>query len=209
MLEPFLNGILSGLLLAVFIGPVFFALIQSSIQQGFRSGVLLATGVSLSDACCAALCYAGFSQLNFKSPSFQESLALFGGLTLLGFGLSMIIKKPVLQTSSALSPNGRPGTFRYIIKGFALNAINPSVFLFWAAIITIASAERSYRGVNVIAFLSGIIFTVFTTDVAKAYVANRLRNYLTLTIMTWMNRLVGFALIAFGVKLLLVAFKLD
>ncbi len=86
MLEPLLNGILSGLLLAILIGPVFFALIQTSIQQGFRSGILLAVGVSLSDAFCAAVCFLGFSQLNLNSPSFKESLAFLGGLLLIAFG---------------------------------------------------------------------------------------------------------------------------
>ena len=208
MVQPLLSGIASGLLLAVLIGPVFFALLQTSIERGFRSGILLAVGVALSDSVCAALCFLGYSQLNI-TESFHESLAIFGGLILIGFGLSTLFKKPALHAQTDIRAGGRPGTFRYVFKGFALNSINPSVLLFWAAMVTLASVQHHFRGGQIAMFLGSIILTVLSTDMAKAYVATKLRSYLSLTLMTWMNRSVGIAMVGFGIKLIMTGFSME
>ena len=55
MLEPLLSGITFGLALALMVGPVFFALIQTSLHEGFRAGSFFATGVFISDASLIAL----------------------------------------------------------------------------------------------------------------------------------------------------------
>jgi threonine/homoserine/homoserine lactone efflux protein len=208
MIQPLLSGIASGLLLAVLIGPVFFALLQTSIERGFRSGVLLAVGVSLSDAVCAAVCFLGYTQLNV-TESFHESLAIFGGLILIGFGISTLVKKPALHAQTDIRAGGRPGTFRYVLKGFALNSINPSVLLFWAAVVTLASVQHHFAGTQIAVYLSSIILTVLGTDVAKAYVATKLRNYLSLTLMAWMNRSVGIAMVGFGIKLIMTGLAME
>jgi threonine/homoserine/homoserine lactone efflux protein len=206
VIQAILNGILFGLLLAVSIGPVFFSLIQTSIQKGFRSGFLLAIGISLSDAACATLSYIGFTQL-IENEYFEESLAMGGGIMMLFFGISSMLKKPSSQHSGILIETRKPGTFRFVIKGFALNAVNPSVFLFWVAMITVASVNENYTNAQVLLFLSSIILTVFLTDLSKAYVAIRLKQYLTFRLITWMNRVVGVTLFGFGIRLIYYAFK--
>jgi threonine/homoserine/homoserine lactone efflux protein len=47
--ESLLEGIELGLLLSMMIGPVFFALITTSMDQGFKQAAILAFGVLLSD----------------------------------------------------------------------------------------------------------------------------------------------------------------
>jgi len=54
-MEAVFNGVIYGLVLAVLVGPVFFTLIQTSIERGFKSGVYVAIGISLSDALCEPL----------------------------------------------------------------------------------------------------------------------------------------------------------
>jgi threonine/homoserine/homoserine lactone efflux protein len=204
-MHALLKGILFGLLLAVLIGPVFFALLQTSIHKGFRSGVLLAIGISLSDTLYVLICYIGFLQL-FENAQFQESLAMAGGMIMLMFGISALLK-PVSSKAGLLLDNPKPGTYRYIIKGFALNAINPFVVLFWVGVMSMVSVQEKFEGIQVFLFFVGTISTVFLTDVAKAYVAHRLSRYLTHHVLTWMNRGVGVALLGFGLRLIYYAFK--
>ena len=61
-MEIVLNGIVSGIVLAFLIGPVFFTIIQTSIERGFWSGVFVAIGVSLSDAFYILVSYFGLTQ---------------------------------------------------------------------------------------------------------------------------------------------------
>jgi threonine/homoserine/homoserine lactone efflux protein len=204
-MHALLKGILFGLILAALIGPVFFALIQTSIHKGFRSGVLLAVGISLSDAMYVFICYIGFLQL-FENEQFRESLAMAGGLLMLMFGVSTLLK-PVSSRPSVLVASPKSGTYRYIIKGLALNAINPFVILFWVGVMSMVSVQEKFEGYQVFLFFAGTIITVFLTDVIKAYVAHRISAYLTHTVLSWMNRVVGVALLGFGIRLIFYAFR--
>src|ERR1700686_381443 len=49
MIEAVISGIGFGLVLTFLTGPVFFALIKTSIEKGFQAGVALALGVVSSD----------------------------------------------------------------------------------------------------------------------------------------------------------------
>jgi threonine/homoserine/homoserine lactone efflux protein len=205
MLQPLLKGIFCGCLLAVSVGPVFFALLQTSIQKGFRSGMLLAVGISVSDILYAMLCYVGFSQLS-ENTSFKEGLTIAGGLVMLVVGFADMIKAPV-ASSNTMELDAKPvGTFRHIFKGIALNAINPSVLFSWVALITVGLVRESYTGYRIFFFILGILLTVFSTDLIKAYIATRLRDHLNVKVLTWMNRVVGCLLIIFGLHLLYLAF---
>ena len=135
------------------------------------------------------------------------SLAMGGVIMMLVFGISSMLKKPSNEHSGILIEPKKPGTFRFVIKGFALNTVNPSVFLFWIAMITVASVNENYTNTQVILFISSIIFTVFLTDLSKAYVAIRLKQYLTFQLMAWMNWLVGITLFGFGIRLIYYALK--
>src|SRR5687768_6873391 len=91
-MESILNGVISGVVLAFLIGPVFFTILQTSIERGFWSGFFVAIGVSLSDAFYISLCYLGISQL-FDTGNFREYLAYFGGGVLLMMGCYYLLVK--------------------------------------------------------------------------------------------------------------------
>jgi threonine/homoserine/homoserine lactone efflux protein len=129
-----------------------------------------------------------------------------GGIIMLLFGFSTFTKKNVSQTSNVLIEPKHPGTFRYVMKGFALNAVNPSVYILWVAMNTVAF-NNNYTNPQVLLYLASIILTVFLTDLAKSYVATRLKHYLTVPLLTWINRVVGVTLLGFGFRLIYYAFK--
>jgi threonine/homoserine/homoserine lactone efflux protein len=122
------------------------------------------------------------------------------------FGISAIIK-PVSSKADIMIEPKKPGTFRYIFKGLALNAINPFVILFWVGVMSMVTVQEKFEGIYTFLFFAGTILTVFFTDISKAYVAHKLRKYLTQTFLTWMNRTVGVALVGFGCRLIYFAIK--
>lgn len=89
-MESILNGVISGIVLAFLIGPVFFTILQTSIERGFLSGFYVAVGVSLSDAFYISICYLGVYQI-YDEGNFKEYLAYFGGGVLLVMGLYYLI----------------------------------------------------------------------------------------------------------------------
>ena len=199
------NGLLFGLILSMFIGPVFFALIQTSIEKGFSAGVGMAIGVSVSDAIYIFLVYLGISQL-INTDSFQVILGIAGGILLLSFGLYSIMR-PVLARKLEREQNETSKSwFQQILKGLILNGINPSVLFFWVGVISLASTKYNYSGNEIMLFFLVILATVLTIDILKSYLANRLRSFITVRFIRIMNRVVGIALIAFAIKLFLGVF---
>ncbi len=88
------EGFSVGLLLSALIGPVFFALIQASLTNGFRYAAALATGILVSDLIYVLVTFFGIKFIaGFES--FEVVLGLGGGLILIGFGINSIFKKNI------------------------------------------------------------------------------------------------------------------
>lgn len=195
-----LNGIKFGLVLAFLVGPVFFAIIQTSIERGFTKGVLVSAGVSFSDITYVFVCYLGLIQL-IENDSFRLQMGYIGGGILVGFGLyhlfiksrKSIAPKPVVPQRSGL---------QYFMKGFVINAFSPMVPLYWIGTLSYASLNLGYvETSDFIIFYSALLSTVFLTDFLKAYLADKLRRIITPKLMMWLNIIVGIALVGFGIRL--------
>lgn len=193
------NGLVFGLVLAVLIGPVFFTLLQTSIEKGFDKAVLVAIGIFFSDVVYINLAYFGLSQF-IKSSEYNKWIGYAGGVILIVFGVFSLFKSrkktAVIHRSVSVK-----GFFRYIFKGFIINGISPFVLLFWVGSMSMATIEYGYSGKTLIVFFGIIMLIVFITDVLKAYLAGKLRRLITPRLFTILNVIVGIALIAFGLRM--------
>ena len=120
----FFYGLGTGLALSLMLGTVFFALIQISIDNGYKGGVLIALGVVTSDAILITLSIFG-TRLFPHIDHFDFYVSMIGGLLLLTLGLISLFKK----TSRLVYPKTRLGNIVYFFsKGFLLNILNPANF---------------------------------------------------------------------------------
>lgn len=203
MIGIIIKGISFGLILSVAVGPVFFALVKTSLQKGFKAGVCVAIGVSLSDMCYVLLAYFGVSQF-FDNPMVKEQMAFVGGMVIITFGIITMITKPKGYVTDPEKMT-KSNYVKQILKGILINAINPAVLLFWLGVMSLASVDYDFTPNKIIIFFASILITVFTLDISKVYLANRLRNWMTPKVMRWLFLFVGLALVAFGVKLMFFA----
>lgn len=200
-----LQGIKFGLILALLIGPVFFTIIQTSVERGFWNGVLVAFGVSLSDIFYVLICYLGMAQV-LENATFRMFLGYTGGVILILFGLYHLLVKSRRRMHTDVNASGEKGFFRYLVKGFVINGLSPMVPVFWIGVVSIASLDLGYTsGMNFAIFFLSLLLTVLFTDVAKAYLANKLRSLVTARFMIIMNVTLGILLIVFGSRLLMIA----
>lgn len=204
-MEIVLKGIVSGLVLALLIGPVFFSIIQTSIERGFLSGVLVAIGVSISDAFYIFLAYMGLSQV-FSNGDNQRYMAYFGGAILLAFGAYYLFVKSrkILDFKSVNIKSTSP--WRLISKGFIINGLSPMVLIFWLGTVSVATGEFGYTSTTqVVTFFSAIVATVLLTDIIKAKLADKLRTVMTPRLVRVMNLILGVVMLIFAGRLLLYA----
>jgi len=204
-MDPFLQGLLLGLTFAVLLGPAFFALIQTSIQRGFRKGALLAIGIFLSDLFALILCYFGAMQILGSDPRENLYFSIIGGIILIIFGTytfsRKVLENPTESDSKPEDKSTKP--YLYVIKGFVLNVFNPGMWFLWITIVVSISANYGVNNKAIFNFLTGALSTIFVTDIFKCYVSKQFKKFVNAKVMTWLNRLVGVILIGFGTYLII------
>jgi threonine/homoserine/homoserine lactone efflux protein len=195
----FFHGILFGLTLSVMIGPIFFTIIQTSIDKGFGKAFLVAVGVSMGDIIMILLTYVGLSKLIGFNEN-KELISYIGALILAVFGIVSIVKANRKVVPEKEYVEGE-GFFRFIIKGFLINAINPFIPIFWIGAMSIATVKYGYQEQTLFAFFATIICIVFATDLLKAYLATKLSRWINDRIIKILNITVGVVLILFALRM--------
>lgn len=198
MLYALFNGMGTGVVLSLMLGTVFFALIQNSIQNGYKSGILIAAGVVFSDAIFISFAVFG-TRLLPRIENFDMYASIVGGFLLLTMGLSSLIKKSPQITY----PKTRFGNLLYFFStGFLLNILNPFNFFSWVTISTYLNAMLGYSIVQDVLFFAGCLLSIFLTEVLLSVFAFRLKAYFTPLILSCINKVSGAAFVVFGLRML-------
>lgn len=196
------KGVLSGVVLAILVGPIFFTLIQTSVEYGFRAGFFVAIGISISDMLYITISYLGLSQIT-ENEKFKVYLSYTGGTVLLMFGLYYLLLKNRKKIPANPHDIQAKSPLRYIGKGFIMNGLTPTVLIFWIGTVGVATTELGYNTPQkAILFFASIVSTVFTTDLIKAKLADKLRNIMTPRFIYILNIILGVVLVVFSCKLL-------
>ncbi|MFM2223972.1 MAG: hypothetical protein RJA07_174 [Bacteroidota bacterium] len=192
----FFNGLLIGMSMVIFVGPVFFLLLTSSLSGGWKAGLAVALGIIISDLICVSLVSIGLAPL-LSSPQNLKYLGIGSGVVLIGLGIKYLLKKNVQLPISA----EKKGRFimHYFSKGFLINFINPFVWLVWLGIIKYAESKTNQ---HLSIYVTGVLLGIFATDVAKVFVANWINRWLDIAKLNKMYKLIGAILIGFGIKML-------
>lgn len=196
MFEAIISGIGIGLVLTFITGPVFFALIKTSIERGFHAGVSLALGVVTSDVVFVGAILYG-SQLFEVSPKVKVWLGVAGSVILLCIGIYYMIKKAdVNYNSNEPASVNRAG---YFFKGFLMCIFNPTLLFHWITVIGTASTIYHlgvpHRQLKITIMFLTILIVQFGMDTTKAFYANKLRDKISVKFIHRLNYIAGIALI--------------
>lgn len=196
MIEAIISGIGIGLVLTFLTGPVFFALIKTSIEKGFQAGAALALGVVCSDVVFVGAIIFG-SQFFDVPDKVKVWLGVFGSVILLLIGFYYIFKKPeVSYNSHTPATINRAG---YFFKGFLMCIFNPTLLFHWITVIGTASTVYhegiANRKLKIAIMFLTILLVQFGMDTVKAFYANKLRDKISVTLVHRLNYVAGAALI--------------
>lgn len=198
----FPEGLLVGLGMIIFLGPVFFTLLKSSLQHGFRAGFSVATGIMLSDIAALLLCYFGAASF-FERPGNQFWLAVGGSMVLFGLGLRYLLRKqPEKEQIGSIQAQDYP---TYMVKGFLVNFVNPFVIVVWLGLVGIGQTKYG-SGVNFWLFSAGIISGIYLQDLTKVVFAHRIARFVRPDILSKAYRVIGLLLLVFAIRLLWYAY---
>lgn len=199
------DGIKIGLILSFMIGPIFFALVQTSVEEGFRAGSMVALGIWMSDFLFVLAVYFGVSYLAdiVNTQSFTLILGIGGSILLAGFGLASLLTIPKGLLNNTVPDYKRSSSYPSLfVKGFLINTINPFTVFFWTSLMGTVVIKDGFDGNQASIFFGGVLGTIILTDLLKVILAKRIRYSLRPVHLLWLRRISGAALIVFGVVLL-------
>lgn len=209
---PLLQGIQTGLVLCIMLGPIFFALIQAGVERGMRAGLMVGLGIWISDLLFILAIFFGASYIVAITEweGFKATFGAVGGLILIGFGIGMMVtKSPQLPTIG----EGRQeiGAKTYLglwIKGFLVNTINPFTFFFWLSVMSLILLEEDSTDSYANLFFIGVMGTIILTDTLKVALAKFIRRYMTNRHIHILRLVSGGALVVFGIAMMVRVFLL-
>jgi threonine/homoserine/homoserine lactone efflux protein len=198
MFEPLLYGLTTGAVMSVMLGTVFFALVQNSIDNGFRSGMLISMGVIVSDILLISLSLLFSSALLPTGGTVEYIVRIAGGVFLIAYGISNLMKKKTI-----VYPESGPGQVLYSMStGFFLNLLNPGNFIGWTAVSTQLTQVAGYNIYQSIIFYSGALSAIFMTETLIAYGATQLKQFITVRLLRNIDITVGILFLCFAIFLL-------
>ncbi len=201
-----LKGLVLGLLLSISVGPIIFAIIKQSVNNGHKAGYTFVAGVSASDITLVLICNF-FTTLFTSALNHSKEIALTGSAFLVVVGIYTLFFKKVAtdQDNNLIEKKFRKRDLAGIfLSGYFMNILNPGVFIFWfawtAAIVGDAASTPNPVNYKFTVFITCLVF-VLLSDIAKVAVAGKLRSKLTPHNLRIINKISGLILIGFGVVL--------
>lgn len=219
----FFDAVVFGLTLALVFGfgPVFFTLLQTSIDRGFRSAAWMALGVLCCDIVIVSLCVLTSIRLVADNDREMFLFSLGTGIILILFGLYTYFKRggddaykqmqdrmKAMEASGGKMPDPEkvPSWFVFFGKGFFLNILNPFVLLFWLSAVAVVSGNFEGDKAQTLLFFAVTLATSFGCDLLKAKAASFLQRFFNPRRLQILNRAIGIGLVVFGVVFIVRGF---
>lgn len=216
IIDALWQGIVTGFWLSLSFGPIFFLLLQTSIQKGIRQAIALDIGVFLSDFFYIVIAFFGASMVLAK---YDIWIGIIGGGVLVVFGIAPFFNKPAKPIPEnleaidpdVLAPVSARGAMiverlhlpKLIVKGFVVNLFNPSVLIIWFGAAAWAFKTFEGKTLPVIFYFAVTLVTYFGIDILKIYLALRLKHFINPQAMAIVHKISGLVIMVFGVYLIM------
>lgn len=199
--------------ISIMIGPLLFAILQAGIERGFWAGFTMAAGIWLSDVVFVIIIYHSLVAIENITgiPGFNTWAGLVGAGVLMIFGVGnlwpnltyKLRKHEIKLTEHKVIINSRSTYSSLFLKGFLLNTINPFTVFFWAGIAGGIVLPNQWRSSQLIIFFGSMLVALAVTDTLKAYLAQKLRQFLTPDHIKLVRKGIGVLLLVFGIVMVI------
>jgi leucine efflux protein len=179
-------------------GPGNLAIITSTSKGRILGGLAATLGVIAGDQVLMWLAVAGVAALLAAHPSVFAVVQYAGAAYLAYLGVKMILAKP--GDAPILQMEAR----QYFKQSMLITLLNPKAIVFYMAFFPLFVNPAKHQGFITFAVMAATIaFLTFlyclTVSLITHFAAERMRSSPRVT--SWLNKIAGTMLVAFGVKL--------
>ena len=205
MLQAVIHGLGLGFMLTILVGPIFFLLIRTSIEQGARSALILDIGVLAGDILYIWLAYIGTAHI-FEKVIYAKWLGVTGAFILMFMGVAPLLKKK--RNSKEIILEKPEHVWWLIIKGFLINITNPFVIFFWIASMGYAVTTFDADAQKITVYFMACMCCYLFFDLIKIYAAIKIKSFLTPKKIDLVDKIASLGITALGIVLLVRILKM-
>jgi threonine/homoserine/homoserine lactone efflux protein len=188
------RGLLLGFTIAATVGPISLLTIRRTLAHGRVYGLASGLGVALADSTYAAIAAFGLTAITSVLVGGRMLLGLVGGAFLVLLAIRTMRSRP---TEVAVVAE-RPGLVAAFGSIFGLTMTNPMTILSFVGLFA-GLGLTGTGGADAALLVLGVFLGSTSWWVILTAVVASLRTRVTLGVLTWVNRISGAAILAFGV----------
>ena len=188
------RGLLLGFTIAATVGPISLLTIRRTLAHGRVYGLASGFGVALADSTYAAIAAFGLTAITSVLVGGRTLLGLVGGAFLVLLAIRTMRSRP---TEVAVVAD-RPGLVTAFGSIFGLTMTNPMTILSFAGLFA-GLGLTGTGGADAALLVLGVFLGSASWWVILTAIVARLRSRVTIGGLTWVNRISGAAILAFGV----------
>lgn len=195
-MKVFKNGLLTGLVLQLAIGPVFFFIVNLTIQKTVFDGAAAVIGVTLADYIYIFLAILGIGKL-LEHKKIKKVFGIISSIILILFGLMIIKGATQVNIATNITIN-LMNVFSSFISVFFLTISSPLTIVMWTSLFATKTIEYNYtkKELFIFGFSTGLVTFIFMGSTVILF--SLIKGTIPVFLIQALNLIVGCLLIGYG-----------
>lgn len=204
-MKIFKNGLLTGLVLQLAIGPVFFFIINLTLQRTILDGLVAALGAMLADYVYILLAIFGIAKF-LEIEKVKKVFGVISSIVLTIFGIFIIKNALMINTSVDLYANS-VSLLSSFIYTFFLTLSSPLTIFLWTGLFATKAIEYNYskNELFIFGFSTGLATFLFIGTAVVIF--SLIKQAVPIELIQVLNIIVGCLLVGYGVSRLIKVLK--
>jgi len=200
-MKIFMSGLATGLILQIAIGPVFFFIINLTIQRSFLDGMIAVLAVTIVDYLYISLAILGVGKLLERKKIKKSSVSLVQWF----YYLRLIIIKDVVYSNISTKVNSSSSNLLTSFTSvFFLTLSSPMTIVFFTSLFATKVVELNYTKHELLSFGLATGSATFIFLGTSVILFSLIGGVIPISLIRLFNVLVGILLIGYGVVRLAV-----
>ena len=195
-MKIFKNGLLTGLVLQLAIGPVFFYIINLTLQENTLNGLTATLGAMLADYVYIVLAIFGIGKL-LEKEKVKKVFGIISSIVLIIFGIFVIKNILMINTSTNIDTNS-VSLFSSFIYTFFLTLSSPLTIFLWTSLFTAKASEYNYSKNELLIFGFSTGLATFVFIGTAVIIFSLIKQAIPVALIQTLNIIVGCLLIGYG-----------
>lgn len=197
-MRPILDGLLTGLLLQLALGPVFFYIVGITLDSTVVNVLCAIIAVTIVDFFYIWLAIIGVANI-IQRDRFSTIIRVLGSLILILFGAAIMHKGVVGVTQPQFTLEGAWTPIKSFTSCFVLTISSPMTIVFFSGIFSTKAIEKGYQKDQLYYFGFGTGSATFFFLTLSMLAIHFVKSGISNTIIQVMYCIVGIVLIYYGV----------